>query len=66
MSKEIIEVKDVFFKKVDVKDVFLFAETFRYRMSKQMMEIKDFFFKKGDGKFCTEEYRDVFKGEFCC
>ena len=33
-----------FFKKVDVKDVFLFAETFRYRMSKQMMEIKDFFF----------------------
>ena len=35
-----------FFKKVDVKDVFLFAETFRYRMSKQMMEIKDFFLKR--------------------
>ena len=32
-----------FLKKIDVKDVFLFAETFRYGMSKQMMEIKDFF-----------------------
>ena len=25
-----------------------------------------FFLKKGDEKFCAEEYRDVFKGEFCC
>ena len=24
------------------------------------------FLKKGDEKFCAEEYRDVFKGEFCC
>ena len=30
------------------------------------MEIKDFFFKKVDKKFCVEQYRDVFKGEFCC
>ena len=58
MSKQIMEIKD-FFKKVDV-----------YECLKQIMEIKDFFFffffLKGDGKFCTEEYRDVFKGEFCC
>ena len=54
LSKQIMEIKD-FFLKVDV-----------YKCLKQIMEIKDFFFKKGDEKFCAEEYRDVFKGEFCC
>ena len=49
MSKQIMEIKDFFLKKVDV-----------YKCLKQIMEIKDFFFKKGDEKFCAEEYRDVF------
>ena len=50
-----MEIKEFFLKKVDV-----------YECLKQIMEIKDFFLKKGDEKFCAEEYRDVFKGEFCC
>ena len=65
MSKEIIEVKDVFFlKKVDVKDVFLFAEMFRYRMSKQMMEIKVFFFKKVMENFVRKNIEMFLKENF--
>ena len=64
MSKEIKEVKDVSFKKVDVKDVFLFAEMFRYRMSKQMMEIKDFFLKKVMENFVWKNIEMFLKENF--
>ena len=54
----------MFFKKVDVKDVFLFAETFRYRMLKQMMEIKDFFLKKVMENFVWKNIEMFLKENF--
>ena len=60
-----MEIKEFFFKKVDVLMRFCLLET-SGRMLKQIMEIKDFFFKKGDENFVWKNIEMFFKGEFCC